>query len=153
VEADEVTYNLHILLRFELENDLLEGRLAVADAPAAWNTKMQEYLGLTPPDDARGVLQDIHWSIGIFGYFPTYTLGNLLAAQLWARATTDLPDLADRLAQGDCAPLLAWLREKIHRHGRKLLPNDLIQRTTGEALTPRHFLAYLTEKYSALYQL
>ncbi len=153
VEADEVTYNLHILLRFELENDLLEGRLAVADAPAAWNGKMQEYLGLTPPDDAQGVLQDIHWSLGIMGYFPTYSLGNLLAAQLWEKATAALPELPDQLARGECAPLLGWLREAIHRHGRKYLPNELIQRATGEPLQSCSYVRYLTDKYTAIYRL
>jgi carboxypeptidase Taq len=153
VEADEVTYNLHVLLRFELENDLLEGRLSVAGAPAAWNAKMQEYLGLTPPDDTHGVLQDIHWSIGIMGYFPTYSIGNLLAAQLWERATTDVPEIPAQLARGDCAPLLSWLREKIHRHGRKYLPGDLIQRATGKPLQSQAFLRYLTEKYTELYRL
>src|SRR6202035_4761610 len=114
VEADEVTYNLHVLLRFELENDLLEGRLSVADAPAAWNAKIEEYLGVTPPDDAHGVLQDIHWAMGIMGYFPTYSLGNLLAAQLWEKAVAEVPAIPDQIARGDFAPLLDWLREKIH---------------------------------------
>jgi carboxypeptidase Taq len=153
VEADEVTYNLHVLLRFELENELLEDRLSVADAPAAWNAKMQAYLGLTPPDDTRGILQDVHWSIGYMGYFPTYSIGNLLAAQLWEKANADIPDIPEQLARGDCAPLLAWLREKIHQHGRKYLPNDLIQRATGEPLHSRAFLRYLTEKYTELYGL
>jgi carboxypeptidase Taq len=153
VEADEVTYNLHVLLRFELENELLEGRLSVADAPAAWNAKMQAYLGLTPPDDTQGVLQDIHWSIGIMGYFPTYSIGNLLAAQLWEKATAEIPEIPNQLARGDCGPLLGWLRAKIHRHGRKYLPNELIHRATGEPVQSRAFLSYLTAKYTELYRL
>jgi carboxypeptidase Taq len=153
VEADEVTYNLHVLLRFELENDLLEGRLSVADAPAAWNARMQEYLGLTPPDDARGVLQDIHWSIGIFGYFPTYSIGNLLSVQLWEKAVSDMPAIPDQIARGEFAPLLGWLRENVHRHGRRYLPNELVQRVTGEPLQSGPYLRYLTEKYSELYAL
>ncbi len=153
VEADEVTYNLHILLRFDLENDLLEGRLSAADAPAAWNARMAEYLGLTPPDDTHGILQDIHWSLGIMGYFPTYSIGNLLAAQLWEKANQDMPELPAQIARGEFAPLLGWLREKIHRHGRKYLPGELIQRATGEPLQSRSYLRYLTEKYSELYQL
>jgi carboxypeptidase Taq len=153
VEADEVTYNLHVLLRFELENDLLEGRLSVADAPAAWNARMQEYLGLTPPDNARGVLQDIHWSIGIFGYFPTYSIGNLLSVQLWEKAVSDIPAIPDQIARGEFAPLLGWLRENVHRHGRRYLPNELVQRVTGEPLQSGPYLRYLTEKYSELYAL
>jgi carboxypeptidase Taq len=153
VEADEVTYNLHILLRFELENDLLEDRLSVADAPAAWNAKMQEYLGLTPPDDTHGILQDIHWSHGIMGYFPTYSIGNLLSAQLWEKATAEIPGLPEQITRGEFAPLLGWLREKIHRHGRKYLPNELIQQVTGEPLQSGSYLRYLTAKYSELYQL
>jgi carboxypeptidase Taq len=153
VEADEVTYNLHVLLRFELENELLEGRLTVADAPAAWNAKTQEYIGLTPPDDSDGVLQDIHWALGIFGYFPTYSIGNLLAAQLWEKANRDLPDLPGQIARGQFAALLEWLRENIHCHGRKFLPNELIQRATGEPIQSRSYLRYLTDKYSELYRL
>jgi carboxypeptidase Taq len=153
VEADEVTYNLHVLLRFELENELLEDRLSVADAPAAWNARMQEYLGLTPPDDAHGILQDIHWALGIMGYFPTYSIGNLLSAQLWEKAVADVPEIPVQIARGEFAPLLQWLRENIHCHGRKYLPGELIQRVTGEPIQSRSYLRYLTEKYSELYQL
>ena len=153
VEADEVTYNLHILLRFELECDLLTGQLAVADLPAAWNAKMQEYLGVTPPDFAQGVLQDIHWSIGLIGYFPTYSIGNLLSAQLWQAAHKTLPDLDAQIARGEFAPLLGWLRENVHRYGRKYLPGELAQKATGEPLTSRHYVDYLTAKYSDIYGL
>lgn len=153
VEADEVTYNLHIMLRFELENDLLEGRLTVADAPLAWNARMAEYLGLTPPDDTHGILQDIHWSLGIMGYFPTYSIGNLLAAQLWEKINADIPELPAQIGRGEFAPLLGWLRDRIHRHGRKYLPGDLIERATGAPLQSHSYLRYLTAKYSELYRL
>ena len=115
--------------------------------------QLEEYLGVTPPDDTRGILQDIHWSIGIMGYFPTYSLGNLLSAQLWEKAVTEIPEIPAQIARGEFAPLLGWLRETIHRHGRKYLPNELIQRATGEPLHSRAYLRYLTEKYSELYRL
>src|SRR5438046_6709162 len=130
-ESDETTYNLHILLRFELEQDLLTENLAVKDLPAAWNEKMRKYLGLTPPDDARGCLQDIHWSGGAIGYFPTYTLGNLYAAQFFERARQELGDLDGQIAKGDFAPLLQWLRMNIHTHGKTLSTGSLAQRITG----------------------
>ena len=119
VDADEVTYNLHILIRFELEQAMIEDRLQVGDLPAAWNEKYQQYLGLTPPNDAEGALQDVHWSAGLFGYFPTYSLGNLYAAQLFAQANADLGEQFAGFQRGDFAPLLAWLRDKIHRHGQR----------------------------------
>lgn len=153
VEADEVTYNLHILLRFELERDLLMQRLTVNDLPEAWNAKMQEYLGITPPDDAQGVLQDVHWSAGLVGYFPTYTLGNLFSAQLWHTLRLAIPDLDSRIEQGDFAPLLHWLRENVHRHGRKYMPDELVWRVTGEPLTVRYYVEYLRGKFGELYQL
>jgi carboxypeptidase Taq len=151
VEADEVTYNLHILLRFELECDLLTGALKVSDLPDAWNAKMQAYLGVTPPDNAHGVLQDIHWSGGLIGYFPTYAIGNLLSAQLWHAAKQRLPDLDARMERGDFAPLLGWLRENVHRYARKFLPGEVIQKATGEPLTPRYYMDYLTAKYRDIY--
>jgi carboxypeptidase Taq len=153
VEADEVTYNLHILLRFELENDLLEGRLKVADLPAAWNAKMKECLGLTPPDDAQGVLQDVHWASGLIGYFPTYALGNLLAAQLFERIRLDLPGLDAHIEDGQFAPLLDWLRQHVYCHGAKFTPADLIQRVTGRPLQAGPFVRYLKAKYGELYSL
>jgi carboxypeptidase Taq len=146
VEADETTYNLHIVLRFELELALIEGRLAVADLPAAWNERMASDLGVEVPDDASGVLQDIHWGAGALGYFSTYTLGNLVAAQLWERIRTDLPDLDERIETGDFAPLRAWLHEHIHRHGRKFEGRDLLRRVTGQPLSAQPFLAYLRAK-------
>lgn len=153
VEADEVTYNLHILLRFELERDLLADRLKVRDLPEAWNAKMREYLGITPPNDTLGVLQDIHWSAGMIGYFPTYTLGNLIAAQLWHTIRQAIPDLDAQIARGEFAPLLGWLREKIHRAGSKFTPDELIRKATGEPLSADHFTQYLQTKFGELYGL
>lgn len=153
VEADEVTYNLHVILRFEMELGLLEGTIDVASAPAAWNAKSVEYLGLLPPDDAQGILQDVHWSHGAFGYFPTYTLGNLMAVQLFDRARAERPALTREIAGGEFAGLRGWLEEKIYRHGRKFLPEELLRRATGAAVEVAPFLAYLRVKYGALYSL
>jgi carboxypeptidase Taq len=151
IEADEVTYNLHILLRFELECDLLTGSLAVADLPAAWNARMERYLGVVPPDDASGVLQDIHWSGGLIGYFPTYSIGNLVSAQLWHAANAALPDLNADLAKGEFAPLLQWLRTNVHQYGKKYLPDELIRRATGEPLTSKYYTDYLKAKFTDIY--
>jgi len=154
VEADEVTYNLHILLRFEMELDLLSGDLSVADAPAAWNAKMEQYLGLTPPDDARGILQDVHWSGGSIGYFPTYTIGNILSVQLWEKAAADLGGtLSGQIERGEFAPLLGWLRENIHQWGRKYRPADLVQRVIGGPLDTAPYLRYLQTKFGEIYEL
>ena len=153
VEADEVTYNLHIMLRFEMEKALLDGSLSVADAPEAWNQKMREYLGVTPPDDARGILQDVHWSSGSFGYFPTYSLGTLLSAQLYDKALADVPGIADDLASGEYGTLLDWLRTHIHRPGRRYLPAELVQRACGEPAQSRSYLRYLRAKFGELYGL
>lgn len=153
VEADEVTYNLHILLRFELERRLVRGDLAVADLPEAWNEAMQRYLGFRPAGDAEGVLQDVHWAHGLFGYFPTYALGNLLAAALWRRILSAHPDTEARLAAGDCAGVLDWLRTHVHAHGAKHLPKEIVRRVTGEPLAAAPLLSYLNDKYSALYGL
>jgi carboxypeptidase Taq len=153
VEADEVTYNLHILLRFDLERKLIEGKLAVKDVPAAWNDDFHALLGITPPDDARGCLQDIHWSMGMFGYFPTYALGNLYAAQFFAAARRALPDLDEQVARGELRPLLDWLRENIHRHGKRYRATELVQRVTGSELTHQPFIEYLNRKFRPLYGL
>jgi carboxypeptidase Taq len=153
VSADEVTYGLHIVLRFELELALIEGDLAVADLPAAWQERTRAYLGLEVPDHAHGVLQDIHWAEGAFGYFPTYALGNVIAGQLWQRVTADLPDLDERIAGGDFAPLREWLAEHVHRHGRRYLTGELLQRVVGEGLDPAPYLAYLEAKVDASAQL
>ncbi|MCB0179760.1 MAG: carboxypeptidase M32 [Anaerolineae bacterium] len=154
VEADEVTYNLHIFLRFELEQALLTNSLKVADLPEAWNAKMESYLGLTPPDDAKGVLQDIHWSGGMMGYFPTYTLGNILSLQFYSQTLKDLPDLPEQFAKGEFGALLEWFREHIHRHGRKFTANELIQRVTGDdGIKAGPYLNYIKRKYSEIYEL
>ena len=148
VEADEATYNLHIMLRVELELALVEGSLRVSDLPEAWNTKMREYLGLTPPTDAKGVLQDIHWSAGLFGYFATYTLGNVIAAQLWERFGAVHAGRDSEIGRGDFSPLLSWLRTELHRHGRKFEPKELVERITGSAVDSEPYLRYLENKYS-----
>ncbi len=148
VEADEVTYDLHILLRFEIELALVEGRLAVADLPEAWNARFQELFGLAVPEDRLGVLQDIHWSLGALGYFPTYTLGNLNAAQLMAAAHRDLPALPADLRAGEYAPLLAWLRERVHRQGQRFSSPDLMREATGETTQARYRIEYLRQKYA-----
>ena len=153
VEADEATYNLHIMLRLEIEIALLEGKVAVRDLPALWNAKMQEYLGVTPPDDAQGVLQDIHWSGGSIGYFSTYALGNLISAQLWEKINLDIPDLVGQIRQGKFEALLGWLREKIHRHGGKFEPQELVQKVTCSKINPAPYVRYLTRKYSEIYGL
>jgi carboxypeptidase Taq len=146
VDADETTYNLHIILRFELELALIEGTLEVDDVPQAWNEGMHRLLGVDVPDDAQGVLQDVHWGAGLFGYFPTYTLGNLIAAQLWTRLKADLPEIEAQIGRGDLALMRDWLGEHIHRHGRKFPPRELLHRVTGESLQPEPFLDYLRAK-------
>jgi carboxypeptidase Taq len=151
VQADEVTYNLHIIVRFELEQALLSGDLAVTDLPAAWNQKYEEALGLKPRNDAEGCLQDIHWSAGLLGYFPTYTLGNLYAAQLFARAQSDAGGFDQSFAQGDYSGLLAWLRANVHREGQRRRSVELIEHITGSKPDHRPLIAALTQKYSELY--
>lgn len=153
VEADEITYNLHIMLRFDLERALVNGEMAVADLPDAWNAKMQESLGITPPNDADGVLQDVHWPAGLIGYFPTYALGTIMSGQIWAAVRKAIPNLDDQIAAGQFSNLLAWLREHIHRHGRKYRSGELIQRATGELLNAAHYVEYLRTKYSRSYGL
>lgn len=153
VEADEVTYNLHTMLRFEIEVDVLEGRLSIQDIPAAWNAKVKEYLGLDVPDDSQGCLQDIHWSNGYIGYFPTYTLGNLASVQFFEKAIRDVPSIPADIERCEFGGLLTWLRENIHRHGRKYLPGEVIQRVTGGPLNAAPYLAYLKQKYSEIYGL
>lgn len=147
VEADQVTYDLHIMLRFGLERQILAGEIAIADVPAAWNEAFAKFFGLTVPDDAHGCLQDVHWSEGLIGYFPTYTLGNLNAAQLFRRALAELPALEDALAAGDYAPLLGWLRARIHRPGQRLLPRELMAAATGEPTQAKYHLTALREKF------
>ena len=151
VEADEATYNLHIMLRLELEIAMLEGSLAVKDLPEAWRTRMKDYLNLEPPNDAQGVLQDVHWSGGMVGYFPTYALGNLISAQLWEKVCQEIPDLETQIERGEFSHLLAWLREKIHRHGAKFMPQELVQRVTGSKIDSKPYLRYLKAKYEGIY--
>ncbi len=151
VEADEVTYGLHIIARFEIESALISRRLSVEDLPEAWNAKMKELLGLDVPDNARGCLQDIHWSMGAFGYFPSYALGNLYAAQFWDCLKEALPDVEARMEEGDTAPLLGWLKSNVHEPGASHLPGDLVFRVTGKPLDPSHFAGYLEEKYRRIY--
>ncbi len=153
VEADEATYNLHIMLRLELEIAMLEGSIAIKDLPEIWNTKMQEYLGVVPPNDAKGVLQDIHWSGGMLGYFSTYALGNLISAQLWEKFKSINPDLDDQIRRGDFSALLSWLRVKIHQYGRKYEPQELVQRVTKSKIDPEPYVRYLKTKYGEIYGL
>ncbi len=151
VEADEATYNLHVMLRFGLERDLISGRLAVADLPNAWNDAFREALGVPVPDDRRGCLQDVHWSFGLVGYFPTYTLGNLYAAQFFEAIRERHADLDDRIARGDFAPILAWNREHIHRHGRRYSAAETCERATGKPLSPDPLLRHLEAKLRPIY--
>jgi carboxypeptidase Taq len=137
----------------ELEIALMEGSLDVKDLPAAWNQRFQEYIGLTPPNDALGVLQDIHWSGGMIGYFPTYALGNLVSAQLWEKIQQDIPELEAQIEQGQFSVLREWLRQNIHRHGAKFEPQDLVRRVTGSGITPQPYLRYLKSKYTSIYNL
>ncbi len=153
VEADEVTYNLHIMLRFELEQPLVTGDLAVADLPAVWNETFQKYFGITPADDAVGCLQDVHWSAGLIGYFPTYALGNMYAAQLYRAAENALGDLSAQFACGEFAPLLGWLRQHVHQRGQLELAPELMQVATGESLSADPLLRHLREKFTPLYGL
>lgn len=153
VEADEVTYCLHIMLRFEMEKGLLDGSIPVGDVPAAWNAKMREYLGITPPNDAEGCLQDVHWSGAMFGYFPTYALGTILSAQLFETAVKQNPSIPADLARGEFDSLLAWLRENVHRAGRRWLPAELVQRACGEPAQSRSYLEYLNAKFRGVYGL
>jgi len=153
VEADEVTYNLHILLRFELEKALIEGDLAVKDLPGEWNDSMEKYIGIRPPNDADGVLQDIHWPVGLIGYFATYSLGNLYASQFYRQAVTDLGNLPEQIAGGDLSGLLAWLRQNIHSVGQRRTAAELVQDVTGEPLNVDYLMDYLESKFKPLYGL
>lgn len=153
VEADEVTYNLHIILRYEIEKDLIEGKLDVKAIPAVWNRKMKEYLGYFPKDDAEGALQDVHWSHGSFGYFPTYTLGNLYSVQFYNTARRKVKGLEEQIAKGKLLPLKNWLAEEIHRVGRLERPAEIVQRVTGGPLDAQPFVDYLWDKYSSIYEI
>jgi carboxypeptidase Taq len=151
VEADEATYNLHVMLRVEMEIGLIEGRMRVQDLPEIWNARMHEYLGLTPANDASGVLQDIHWAAGLFGYFATYALGNLISAQIWERYLRAHPTRDEEIRRGDFSALLAWLGPTLHQHGRKYQPQELVRRITGADIDPDPYLRYLEGKYGEIY--
>jgi len=153
VEADEATYALHIILRFELEQELVDGTLAVRDLPEAWGARFQEYLGIPVTDDKEGVLQDVHWSAGLIGYFPTYALGNLIAGQLWERAHTDIGDLENQLATGELGPLREWLRQRVHRHGAKFTTAELLAREAGGPMSVTPFTTYLKAKLGDVYRM
>ena len=154
VEADEATYNLHIILRFELEQELLAGSFPLEQLPEEWNRRMWEYLGIEVPDDTHGVLQDTHWAGGSIGYFPTYALGNLISAQLWERVLADLPDLYDDFERGEFGALREWLREHLHRHGRKFTPMETLERAIGtNRIDPEPYVRYLRQKLGAIYGL
>jgi len=153
VEADEATYNLHILLRFELEVALLEDALSVTELPNAWNAKMEEYLGVTPKNDAEGVLQDVHWSNGLFGYFPTYTIGNVLSVQFFDEAVKAHPEIPNQIKEGRFSTLHGWLRENIYQHGSRYYPDELVEKVTGRPLDPAPYLRYLKSKFGELYGL
>lgn len=153
VEADEATYNLHIMLRLEIEIGLIENSIDSKDLPEIWNTKMQEYLGVTPPNDTLGVLQDVHWSGGMIGYFSTYALGNVVSAQLWDAMLADHSTIPDEMRKGNFSTILNWLRDKVHKHGSKYEPQELLQKITGQKLSPEPYIHYLTEKYKNIYNI
>ena len=153
VEADEATYNLHIMLRLEMEIALMEGSLSAKDAPAAWNAKFKDYLGIVSPDDAKGILQDVHWSFGGFGYFPTYALGNLVSAQLWERMNKDIPNLEEQVEKAQFSEILGWLRKNLHVYGAKFEPQELDKKVTGSKITPEPYIHYLEYKFKAIYNL
>lgn len=153
VEADEATYNLHVMLRFGIERALIRKELPVNDLPGVWNERFEKLLGVEVPDDRRGCLQDVHWSFGLIGYFPTYTLGNLYAAQFWEKINADIPDLKARIARGDFAPLLAWLREKIHVHGKRYKAGELCEKITGKPLSADPLMRHLEGKLRPVYGL
>ncbi len=155
VEADETTYNLHILLRFELEQDLLAETFPLEQLPEEWNRRMWDYLQIEVPDDTHGVLQDVHWSGGSLGYFPTYALGNLISAQLWEKIVLDLPDLDEAFERGEFGALREWLRENVHRHGRKFTPNETLALATGGSgrIDPEPYVRYLRNKVGEIYGL
>jgi carboxypeptidase Taq len=149
IKADEVTYGMHIILRFELEQDIINGRVALPDLPQVWNARMGEFLGVDVPDDAHGVLQDTHWASGLIGYFPTYLLGTVMSVQIWTKVLEDLPDLEDQIERGDFGALREWLGEHVHRHGGKFSPQETLRRATGTTLDAKPYLAYLRAKYAA----
>jgi carboxypeptidase Taq len=154
VEADELTYGLHVILRFELEQEMLSGALKLEDLPDAWDARMKTYLGVTVPDVANGVLQDVHWSLGYVGYFPTYVIGSIVSAQIWEQALAALPDLHAQFERGEFLPLREWLRDHLHRHGRKFTPKETLKKVTGtDTVDVGPYVSYLTKKFTELYGL
>ena len=147
IHADEVTYNMHIILRFELEQEIVNGTVALRDLPEEWNRRMHDYLGIEVPDDAHGVLQDVHWSGGGIGYFPTYSLGNVISVQIWERLHEDIPDLEEQIERGDFEALREWLRERLHRHGRKFTPKETLVKAVGGAIDAGPYVRYLKQKH------
>ncbi|HEV2592722.1 MAG TPA: hypothetical protein VGU02_12605, partial [Gaiellaceae bacterium] len=151
VESDEVTYNFHIILRFELEQELVNGTVDLETLPEEWSSRMWDYLGIEVPDDTHGVLQDVHWSGGSLGYFSTYALGNLISAQIWEKVTAEIPDIYDSIEQGEYAPLREWLGRNLHRHGRKFTPGETLERVVGTPeIDPEPYVRYLREKFSGI---
>jgi carboxypeptidase Taq len=153
IEADELTYNLHIMIRYELEKELFSGTLQVQDLPEAWNAKYKQYLGIEPSNDGEGVLQDVHWSGGAFGYFPSYALGNMYAAQIRHTLEKEMPDLGQKIENGDLLPIKEWLTERIYKYGKLLTPTEIIVNVTGEELNPNYLIDYFQEKYKDIYRL
>ena len=154
VEADELTYDLHIILRFEIERDLFAGVISVSDLPAVWNKKVETYLGITPPDDGKqGVMQDVHWAGGSFGYFPSYSVGNIAAGQLWKKMNSDMPNMSKQIESGNFGEILSWLRQNVHLLGRRYSRDELLIKATGKPLETEGYLTYLTEKFGSLYKL
>jgi carboxypeptidase Taq len=153
IEADEVTYNLHIMIRFEMELALLSGEISVEDAPQAWNQKYESYLGIRPPSDSVGILQDVHWANGILGYFTTYSLGNILSIQLYDTAVRQRPEIPEAIERGEFGVLHGWLADNLYRHGRKFEPNEMVKRITGEPIQSRSYMRYLKDKFGEIYGL
>jgi carboxypeptidase Taq len=149
IEADEVTYGMHVILRFELEQDIINGRVALRDLPDAWGQKMHDYLGVEVPDDAHGVLQDMHWSTGLIGYFSTYLLGTVMSVQIWEKMQEDVGDLDELMERGEFTPLREWLGANVHAHGRKYPPQELMQKAVGSGIDAKPYLAYLKRKFGA----
>ena len=153
IEADEATYNLHIMLRLEMEIGLMEGSIDAKDAADVWKEKFNAYLGIVPPTNREGVLQDVHWSSGLFGYFSTYALGNLVSVQLWNRMLQDIPDAAQQVEAGEFSKILGWYREHVHQYGSKYEPQELVQKITGEKINSAPFTRYLKDKFGKIYNL
>lgn len=153
IDADELTYNLHIMIRYEIEKDLINGRINAEDLPTIWNEKMKDYFGVVPKNDAEGVLQDVHWAGGLFGYFPTYSLGNIYSAQFYNKMKEDLPNVNEMLQNGNLIPVKSWLNEKIHQYGKLKTANELLNEVTGEDLNAKYLIDYLTQKVKDIYQI